>query len=605
MKDALPARTHLDYFDYAAGSGKPNLLCSKVNGEWKDVSAEEFAKKVKGFALGLATLGVDRGDRVAILSENRPEWPMTDFATLALGAMSVPIYITYFAPQVEYILKDCEAKVVVVSNAVELRKVLDVRNRCPNLLHVVLIEGELPGVDRVSTFDQVVRRGEQMLATDKLAFDERVSTIEPGDFATIIYTSGTTGEPKGAVLSHGNFVSNVMTTSKFFDVTEETIAISFLPLSHVFERMVDYLYFSRRASIYYAESIEKLTDNFQEVRPHVFAAVPRVYEKMLARVQAALETAPSMRKKIFGWATDQGKERLGLLEGGKEVPGFLDLKFKIADKLVFSKIKARLGGRFQMAISGGAPLSKEVAEFFWGADVKIYEGYGLTETSPVLTCNRPGAWKTGTVGKVIPGVTVKIADDGEIIVKGPNIMEGYWKKPEETSKVVDGDGWFHTGDIGSFDENGFLTITDRKKEILVNAYGKNIAPAPIEGALKMVKYVASAVLIGDKQKFLSALIVPNFDRLENWAIANGVEWRNKQDLIRNPKCRALFQQMLDIVNGDEPSERQIKAFSLIENDFSIDGGELTPTLKVKRRVIATKYEQEIDAMYASADALAH
>ncbi|MEO6323382.1 MAG: long-chain fatty acid--CoA ligase [Thermoanaerobaculia bacterium] len=602
MKDALPARTLLDYFDFAVNSGKPDLLRSKVRGTWVSVAADEFGRRTKGFALGLASLGVDRADRVAILSENRPEWPMSDFAILALGAMTVPIYTTYMAPQVEYILKDAEAKVMIVSNELELRKVMEVRDRCPALLHIVLIEGEIPNVEGVTSFESVVRRGEQLIAADRLAFDERLSSVDPEDYATMIYTSGTTGEPKGAVLTHANFVSNVKATSSLFEVSDATIALSFLPLAHVFERMVDYFFFSRAATIVYAESIDKLSENFGEVKPHCFAAVPRVYEKILARVQGALEQAPPMRRKIFDWATAVGKQRIVFTERNRPVPKLLAYKYRLADRLVFSKIKARLGGRFLFAISGGAPLARDVAEFFWGAGVEVYEGYGLTETSPVLACNRPGTWRLGTVGKPVADVQLKLGIDGEVLAKGPNIMGGYWRKPDETKKVFDAEGWFHTGDIGVMDSDGFLTLTDRKKEIIVNAYGKNIAPAPIEAALKMVRYVGTAVLIGDRRKFLSALIVPNFERIETWAAENRVEFRSREELIRNPKLRTLFQQTLDIVNGDEPSERRIRTFALLPNDLSIEGGELTPTLKVKRRIVAEKYKDLIDAMYERAEA---
>jgi long-chain acyl-CoA synthetase len=296
-----------------------------------------------------------------------------------------------------------------------------------------------------------------------------------------------------------------------------------------------------------------------------------------------------------------GKERLALVERKKPVGGGLALRYRVADKLVFSKIKARLGGRFRFCLSGGAPLSKEVAEFFWGAGVEVYEGYGLTETSPVLTCNRPGAWRLGAVGKAIPGVQIRIAEDGEVLTKGPNVMRGYWNKPEETKKAFNAEGWFLTGDVGVVDREGFLTITDRKKELLINAYGKNIAPAPIEEALKQIRYVANVVLIGDKRKFLSALIVPNFERLEGWATANSVEFRSPTDLIRNPKVRALFRQAIDIVNGDEPSEKRIRDFAFVTTDFSIEGGELTPTLKVKRRVVAEKYKEMIDGLYEKSE----
>ena len=602
MADALPARTLLDYFLFAEKSGKPDLLVSKVGGTWTPIPAQEFGRKVRGLSIGLAAIGVDRGDRVAILSENRPEWGMADFAALSLGAMSVPIYTTYMAPQVEYILKDCDAKVVFVSEYHELQKVLEVLSRCPSVLQVVLMEGQPPKSAGVVSFESVVKKGTLLLQADPGAFEERVSSLGPEDFATIIYTSGTTGEPKGAVLSHGNLVSNVQATSPSFPVSAEQTALSFLPLAHVFERMVEYLFYSRAATIAFAESIEKLSENFQEVRPHFFAAVPRVYEKMMQRVNAALENAPALRQKIFKIATEVGRERLELAQKGQKIPGFLGLKYKAADKLVFSKIKARLGGRFEFAISGGAPLGRDVAEFFWGAGVQIYEGYGLTETSPVLTCNRPGGMKLGTVGRAIAEVSVKVAPDGEVLVKGPCIMGGYWRKPEETNAVFDADGWFHTGDVGHLDRDGYLTLTDRKKEIIVNAYGKNIAPAPIEGTLKSMRYISSAVLVGDRRKFLSALLVPNFDRLESWAIGNGVEVRRREELIRNPKVRGLFQQALDIVNGDEPSERKVKAFALLSNDFSIEGGELTPTLKVKRRVIASKYRELIDAIYERAEA---
>lgn len=601
MTDALAARTLLDYFRHAVAAGKPDLLLFKANGVWTPVSSEEFGRRVRGVALGLASLGVDRGDRVAILSENRPEWSMTDFATLALGGMTVPVYTTYLSPQVEYILRDSEAKVVLVSSRLELEKVLEVRGRCPALQQVVVCEdlGSLPA--RCVSFSDLSRRGAALDAIDPRGFDERVESVEPGDHATMIYTSGTTGEPKGAVLTHANFVSNVTAVAPLFPVDSTKVALSFLPLSHVFERMADYLYFSRAVTIAYAESIEKLTENFAEVRPHFFAAVPRVYEKMLARVLAAVESAPAIRQRIFRWGTKVGGERAHLVERGLAVGAFLEAKYRVADRIVFSKVKARLGGRFEFAISGGAALAREVAEFFWGAGVEIYEGYGLTETSPVLTCNRPGAFRFGTVGRVVDGVELRIASDGEVLAKGPNVMQGYWRKPEETRAVFDDDGWFHTGDVGKTDDEGFLTITDRKKEILVNAYGKNVAPAPIENALKMVRYVSTAVLIGDRRKFLSALIVPNFERLEPWALENGITARSPEDLVRDAKVRDLFQQTLDIVNGDEPSERRIRTFALLRKDLSIEGGELTPTLKVKRRVVAQKYAEVIDGMYAAAE----
>jgi len=600
--EPLPAKTLLDYFRFAAGSGKAELLVSKVGGAWTPLSAAEFGERTRGLALGLALLGVDREDRVAILSENRPEWPMADFATLSLGALTVPIYTSYLAPQVEYILRDSLAKVIVVSTAIELQKVVDVRDRCPELRHVILLEHVPWNAGEATPFETVVQKGLAALRADPGAFEERASSVLQSDLATLIYTSGTTGEPKGAILTHENFVANVAACSALFDISDDTMALSFLPLSHVFERMVDYLYFSRAATITYAESIDKLSENFVEVKPHCFAAVPRVYEKMLTRVQAAVDKAPASRRAIYSWGVETGARRLAVLGAGKEPGLLLRLKYALAERLVFGKIKARLGGRFRFAISGGAPLSRDVAAFFWGAGVEVYEGYGLTETAPVLACNRPGDWRLGTVGRAIPGVTLRLAADGEVLAKGPNVMEGgYWRKTEETARVFDEEGWFLTGDIGSFDADGFLTLTDRKKEILINAYGKNIAPAPIEAALKSVRYVSSAVLIGDRRKFLSALIVPNFEKLESWALSSGVAFRNYDELVKDPKTLSLIRQTIDILNGDEPHERQIRAFTLLKDDFTIEGGELTPTMKIKRRVVEEKYRDVIDRMYLEAE----
>jgi long-chain acyl-CoA synthetase len=601
VTEALEARTLLDYFRFASRSGKADLLLRKVEGTWHPVSARDFEATTKGLALGLALLGVDRHDRVAILSENRPEWAAADFAALALGALTVPIYTSYLAPQVEGILRDSMAKVVIASNAVELQKVLDVRQRCRDLEQILVIEPAPWSAGKATPFADVVRKGLGILAVDPASFDDRADAIEGSDWATMIYTSGTTGEPKGAVLTHENIVSNVATCSSLFDVTAGDVALSFLPLAHVFERMVDYLFFSRAATIAYAESFERLSENFQEVRPHCFAAVPRVYEKMLARVQAAVEQAPFPRRKIFAWGLRTGRARLACEERGETPGALLRARASLADRLVFSKIRSRLGGRFRFAISGGAPLAPEIAEFFWTAGVRVYEGYGLTETSPVLTCNRPGEWRLGTVGRAIPGVTLRLAPDGEVLARGRCVMSGgYWRKPAETESVFE-DGWLKTGDIGRFDVEGYLTLTDRKKEILVNAWGKNVAPAPIEAALKAVRYVSSAVVIGNRRKFLSVLIVPNFDRLETWAHENGLRWESPAQLLESPKVRSLFRQAIDIVNGDEPHERQIRAFSLLPEEFSQERGELTPTLKVKRRVVDDRYREVIDRMYAEAE----
>lgn len=597
MAQTSRPETLLDYFKNAARSKKPDLMVSKEDGQWKPVSADEFARRTRSLAAGLTSIGIDRGDRVCIIANNRPEWAIADFAVLSQAAITVPIFTTFLAPQVEHVFRDSGAKAVFAAGP-EMKKVLEVRQRCPDLQYVIALDSPVPSAPGVIAYSDLLNRGSQSALADSQAFEERISGIGGDSFATIIYTSGTTGEPKGAVLTHKNFVTNIETSCEAYGFDSSMVALSFLPLAHVFERTTDYLYFRTAMTVAYAESIEKLGENFLEVKPHFFAAVPRVYEKVLARIQAAVENAPPIRQKIFAWSSKVGKERINLLEKKQPIPGLLEFKYKIADKLVFGKIRARLGGRFQFAISGGAPLARDVAEFFWAAGIKIYEGFGLTETSPVLTANAPEAWRLGTVGKPIAGVSIKIAEDGEILAKGPNIMKGYWGKKDETDRVFTKDGWFMTGDIGAFDSDGFLTITDRKKELLVTAYGKNVAPAPIEGALKTIRYVGTAVLIGDRKKFLSALLSPNFEALEGWARSHGIDFKSKEELIRNPKVKALYQQAIDIVNGDEPSERRIKAFTLLPNELTIDGGELTPTLKLKRRVITQKYAKEIDAMYS-------
>ncbi|MGH9398804.1 MAG: AMP-dependent synthetase/ligase, partial [Thermoanaerobaculia bacterium] len=465
-------RTLCDIFSGAASSGKPDLLISKVGGEWKPIAAADFGFTVRCLSLGLNALGIQPGDRVAILSENRPEWAMADFAILCSGALSVPIYPTLPANQIAPLLNDCGAKAVVCSTLEQLGKILTIRPQCGKLDHVILVEGNPPAEPGYTTFHALVDRGRPTLEMSPNVFQQRAARVKPEDGATIIYTSGTTGEPKGAILTHGNFVSNVVCGCEVIPLTGEGIALSFLPLSHVFERMLDYSYFYRRTSIAYAESIEKLSANFIEVKPVCFAAVPRVYEKVHAKILASVESGPGWKKKLFAWAVEVGKQRVVYMERGKALPGSLARKAKIADALVFKKIRARLGGRFVFAVSGGAPLSRALAEFFIGAGVWIYEGYGLTETSPVICVNGPGRWRLGTVGRAIRGVEVQIGEDGEILTRGPHVMKGYFNKPEATAEAIDRDGWFHTGDIGNLDADGFLAITDRKKDLIVLAGGK-------------------------------------------------------------------------------------------------------------------------------------
>ena len=424
-------RTLCDFFAGAASSGKPNLLISKVNGTWTPISAADFGFTVRALSLGLNGLGVQPGDRVAILSENRPEWAMADYAILCAGAWSVPIYPTLPAGQITPLLNDCGAKGIFVSSLEQLGKILTIKSQCPTLDHVILIEGNPPGEPGYTTFHAVVDRGRPTLEMSPAVFDQRAERVKPEDIATIIYTSGTTGEPKGAMLTHSNLVFNAVAGCEVIPFTSDAVALSFLPLSHVFERMLDYAYLHKGASIAYAESIDKLAANFLEVNPHCFGAVPRVYEKVHAKIMAKADAGSPIKKKLFLWAVSAGRARVPYLERGEPIPGALARKLKIADALVFKKIRAALGANFRFAVSGGAPLSRDLAEFFIGAGVMIYEGYGLTETSPVITVNGPGRWRLGTVGKPLRGVEARIAEDGEILTRGPHVMKGYFTDPPQ------------------------------------------------------------------------------------------------------------------------------------------------------------------------------
>ncbi len=569
-----------------ANAGKPDCLLHKVDGTYRPVSTQELVDRVRQLAKALAGLGVRRGDRVALMAENGPHWPTVDFATLCSAAVLVPIYPTLLPEQAAYIANDCGARVVFVETVKHLQGFLEQSATMPEVRHLVLIKGEAPAGDpRVTTLAALLAGAGDV---DVAAFEETARSVQPEDLATFVYTSGTTGQPKGVVLSHRNIVSNVVGAMQALPLEGSFTALSFLPLSHSFERTVDYCYFHQGCRIAYAESVATVAQNLQEVKPEVFVSVPRVYEKVLSRVQENVASAPPIRQKIFAWAVGVGREALPWRLKNQSPPGFLGLKLALADKLVFGKIQDRLGGKFRYALSGGAPLSRDVAEFFWGAGIQIFEGYGLSETAPVLSVNTPSHVKLGTVGRALPGVTLRIAEDGEILAQGPNIMSGYWNLPDATAEVIDGAGWFHTGDIGEIDGEGFLRITDRKKELIINAYGKNVAPAPIENALKASRFIGQAVVIGDRRKFLSALLVPDFEVLKPWAEKLGLGTGDVPALLRDPRVRALISQEVDAVNTRLASFEKIVAWELLPNELTLETGELTPTQKVKRRVINQK-----------------
>jgi long-chain acyl-CoA synthetase len=594
----MSVTTLSELFLRAAGHNKPDCLLYKVGGTYQPVSTAELVDRVRRLAKALEELGLQRGDRVALMSENAPHWPTIDFATLCAGGVLVPIYPTLLPDQSSYIAHNCGAKIVFAETTQHLEGLLSKADEMPQVEHFVLIRGTSSD-PRVTAFSDLLERGN---GADPVKFEEKARAVKPDDLATFVYTSGTTGQPKGVMLTHRNIVSNVVGAMEVMPIQGRFTALSFLPLSHSFERTVDYCYFYMGCSIAYAESVATVAANFQEVKPQVFVSVPRVYEKVLSKVQENVAASSPIRQKLFNWAVGVGREALPWRLKRQSPPGLLGLQLGLADKLVFSKIRARLGGRFEMALSGGAPLARDVAEFFWGAGIRIYEGYGLSETAPVLTVNTPDAVKMGTVGRAIPGVQLQIAPDGEILAKGPNIMQGYWNMPEATAEVIDQDGWFHTGDIGEIDADGFLRITDRKKELIINAYGKNVAPAPIENLLKSSRFIGQAVAIGDRRKFLSALLVPDFEALKPWAAKQGIGTADHSALIRDPKVRALYADEVKGVNAHLASFEKVVAWELLPDEFTLESGELTPTQKVKRRVVNQKYGGIIERLYAAADA---
>jgi long-chain acyl-CoA synthetase len=599
----MSVTTLSELFLRTAGFNKPDCLLYKVGGTYQPVSTAELVDRVRRLAKAFEDLGVQPGDRIALMSENGPHWATVDFAALCVGAVLVPIYPTLLPDQSSYIAKDCGAKVVVAETAQHLEGLLAHADTMPEVRQFVLIKGDSSD-PRVVGLGDLLERGSNV---DPVRFEEKARQVKPDDLATFIYTSGTTGTPKGVMLTHRNIVSNVISALSVVEIDGKYTGLSFLPLSHSFERTVDYVYFYLGCTIAYGESVAKVAQNLGEVKPHVFVSVPRFYEKVQARVLEGAASGSPIKQKIFAWAVGVGRQALPWRLKRQSPPGLLGMQAALADKLVFSKIHERLGGRFVMALSGGAPLSRDVAEFFWGAGVPIYEGYGLSETAPVLTVNTPKAVKMGTVGRALPGVELKIAADGEILAKGPNIMKGYWKLPEATAEVIDSEGWFHTGDIGEIDSEGFLRITDRKKELIINAYGKNVAPAPIENSLKSSRFIGQAVILGDRRKFLSALLVPDFEALRPWAERQGigaVGTGSNQDLIRDPRVRALIAKEVEEVNAGLASFEKIVAWDLLPEEWTLETGELTPTMKVKRRVINQKFGDVIERLYAESEAKA-
>ena len=582
-----------------AFDGRPVAMRVRRDGRWRDLSYRDLAERVHAASVGLRELGLRDGDRVAILSENRPEWAIADYACLAARCTDVPIYPTLPARQAEYILRDSGAAALFVSSPAQLEKALAIRGHLPALRHIVAFDADARGPE-VLGFEELLACGRSALARHP---DWRAHALRatPDDVATIIYTSGTTGDPKGVMLTHGNIASNVTTCCRLFAFNPGDECLSFLPLSHIFERMFGhYSMFNAGVLINYAGSIDTVAADMQERRPTMMASVPRLYEKIYSRVLDSVRASPAPRRRIFAWARRVGEEWVERTLAETPIPLTLALQRRLADHLVFSKLRARTGGRIRFFISGGAPLSAEIAKFFFAAGMPILEGYGLTETAPVMAVNTFAHTKLGTVGRPIPQVEVRIAPDGEIITRGPNVMYGYYGSPQATADAIDPDGWFHTGDIGVIDAEGYLRITDRKKDLIVTAGGKNIAPQPIENLAKSSKFVSNAVMLGDRRPFPIMLIVPNPELLKAWAARHGLPADDLERLVRLPDVHTKLEREVRKTLRDLAQFEMPKKFLLLPRDFSVEGGELTPTLKVRRRIVEERHKAAIEALYAEA-----
>jgi long-chain acyl-CoA synthetase len=573
---------------------KDDLMLYKKEGKYVSISTEEFADRVRCFSLGLRDLGLEAEDKLIVLSENRPEWVISDIANLCLGGITVPIYTSLIPEQIKYIIDDSDAKIVIVSDQSQWQKIEAIKSQLTKVTSYITFLSEAP--EGVLTFAQVLERGKKMDKQNPGLFEKMALEVKPDAIASIIYTSGTTGPPKGVMLTHSNIFSNVKTCSSLLPFKDTDTVLSFLPLSHIFERMAMFLYLHNGMSIGFAESIDTLGDNLLEVRPHIMISVPRVLEKIYAKVIDNVQMSSSLKRKIFFWAVKVGRKygRKKILNQPISKP--LQFKRNLANKLVFSKVYAKTGGRVRFFLSGGAPLSKDIGEFFYAIGLTVMEGYGLTETSPVITANTFENLKFGTVGKPIPGVDVKIDEDGEILTKGPHVMNGYYKKEAASREAFEG-GWFHTGDIGHFDEEGFLVITDRKKDIIVTSGGKNVAPQPIEGILNLNPYISNALVIGDRRKFISALVVPDFEKLEEYAKQNNISFEDHCDLVKKEEIVRFIQEQVDRSASNLASYEKVKKIALLDGEFEIEKGEITPTLKVKRNIVEEKHKDIIDAMY--------
>jgi long-chain acyl-CoA synthetase len=602
MSVVKPFNTLTEMFDVVTrefSDIKRPAFLRKIKNEWVGISYSDYRNFVKNFTLGLISIGIEKNDKIAIISENRIEWTISDISILALGAVSVPIYPSSTAKQIEYILNNAEVKYVIVSNQFQLNKLNKIKSELTFLKKIIIMNEKNEIEEGIIKFSDLLRAGEKHDLKYPDLFEKLLRQPQPDDTATIIYTSGTTGDPKGVELTHLNFVFEITNASHLFKVTSADISLSFLPLCHVFERTTGgYTLFASGATIAFADSIDTVAENMVEIKPTIITTVPRLFERIYSKIKKSIDNSPEPKQKLFNWALDIGKKYAVSKKEGL-IPLFLRTKKIIADKLVFEKIKARTGGKIKFFVSGGAVLPKDIGEFFDAIGIKILEGYGLTETSPVIAVNEIDNYKFGSVGKPFPGVEVKIAEDGEILTRGKHVMKGYFKNPNATKEAINEEGWFHTGDVGHFDSENFLHITDRKKNIIVNSGGKNIAPQPIENLFLSSKFIDQFVLIGDRRQFLSALIVPDFDAIKEYADTHQIPYSDINDLTNNEEIYNVIDDDIGKIQRDLANYERVRKFVLLEKPLTLEDGEMTPTMKVKRQIVEKIYSNVIEDMYKS------
>ena len=581
------------------------LMSYKRDKKWFDISGKDLLERVSNLAVGLHKLGVKPGDRIALLAESSPDWSITDYAILSNSAVNVPIYPTQALDQVEFILKNSGARILFISTNRQLKRIKPVLDNYKNSERPLVYLFEEPKDASVSNIGKIEKQGAEELRKTPELFERISSLSQPSDLATIIYTSGTTGIPKGVMLTHHNLTSNALRSGEVFDLQDGDQAMSFLPLSHVFERTVLYIYMWYGVKVSFAKGVETVAEDIKEIRPTIVTAVPRLFEKIYATINKRASDATPLQQKIFHRALKVGRQVAGYIDRQERIPLKLSLEYKVLDRLVFSKWKEAVGGRIRFFVSGGAALPSEIAYIFLGAGIQILQGYGLTETSPVVSFNRPDSNRIGTIGKTIPGVKVRVAEDGEILVQGDNVMQGYYQLPEESAQVLQkyADGiWFHTGDIGTMDKEGYIRITDRKKDLMKTSLGKYIAPQPIENMIRSIPMVEQVIVIGNARKYPSALIVPTFDALVSYARSLKIDTDNPAELVRHPRVIEYFKKKIDEVTKDLAPHEKVKKIALLDQEFSVEGGELTPTLKVRRKFVEDKHKDTINSLYPKYDA---